>query len=74
MKPVVKPVIELKGNLAYEPVIGERVMILQDGSPKYYTSTLMAVHNRKKSGIELETRNTIYKITYEKRKKAKKAA
>lgn len=74
MKPVVKPVVKLKGNLAYEPVIGERVMILQDGNPKYYTSKLVAVHNRKKSGIELETKNTMYKITYEKRKKAKKAA
>lgn len=74
MKPIVKPVIKLKGNLAYEPVIGERVVILEDGEPKYYTATVMAIHNRKKSGIELETKNTIYKIAYEREQKAKRIA
>lgn len=68
-----KQIVKLKGSLAYKPAVGERMMILQDGNLKYYTSRLMAVHKRWRY-IELETQNTIYRITYEKRKKAKKAA
>lgn len=67
-----KPIVKLKGSLAYAPVVGERAMILQDGNLKYYTSQLVAVHKRWHS-IELETKNTIYRITYEKGKKAKAA-
>ena len=60
-----KRVIEVYGSFAGEPVIGERVVILQNGEPIYYTSEVMVIYSRTEQDIEFETKNTIYKITYE---------
>ena len=69
-----KLVVKLKGSLAYEPAIGERMIILEDGKEKYYTSPIKAIRKRMGKGLELETKNTIYKITYERGEKTKRIA
>ena len=62
-----KRVIEVYGSFAGEPVIGERAVILQNGEPTHYTSEVAVVYKRTEQEIEFETKNTIYKITYEKK-------
>ena len=69
-----KQIVKLKGSLVYEPEIGERMVIIQGENPEYFTSKVVAIRRRRLRSIEVETINTIYKVTYEKRKKAKKAA
>ena len=62
-----KRFIEVCGSFDCEPVIGERVVILQNGEPIYYTSEVMVIYSRTEQEIEFETKNTIYKIIYEKK-------
>ena len=50
------------------------MVIIQGENPEYFTSKVVAIRKRRLHSIEVETTNTIYRITYEKRKKAKKAA
>ncbi|MBS7297641.1 MAG: hypothetical protein KIG65_01010 [Eubacteriales bacterium] len=69
-----KQIVNLKGSLVYKPEIGERMVIIQGENPEYFTSKVVAIRKRRLHSIEVETTNTIYRITYEKRKKAKKAA
>ena len=69
-----KQIVKLKGSLVYVPEIGERMVIIQGENPEYFTSKVVAIRRRRLRSIEVETINTIYKVTYEKRKKAKKAA
>ena len=69
-----KQIIKLKGSLPYRPVVGERMMIFQNGKPKYYTSVVVVIRKNRRHSVEVETKNTVYRITYEKGKNARKAA
>ena len=62
-----KHVIEICGSFICEPVIGERTVILQNGEPTHYTSEVAVIYSRTEQEIEFETKNTIYKIIYEKK-------
>lgn len=59
-----KKIIELKGVLGQNVIKGNRAVIFCVSGPSYYTSKVVDVRNESKVGIEIETLNTIYKITY----------
>ena len=59
-----KKIIELKGVLGQNVTKGDRAVIFSVSGPSYYTSKVIDVRNESKVGIEVETLNTIYKITY----------
>ena len=69
-----KQIVKLTGTLVYKPEIGERMVIIQGENPEYFTSKVVAIRRRRLRSIEVETINTIYRITYEKGKRAKKVA
>ena len=50
------------------------MVIIQGENPEYFTSKVVAIRRRRLRSIEVETINTIYRITYEKGKRAKKVA
>lgn len=59
-----KKIIELKGVLGQNVTKGDRAVIFGVSGPSYYTSKVVDVRNESKVGIEIETLNTIYRITY----------
>ena len=59
-----KPIKEIRGNLAFKPVVGKRAVICCSDGNALFTSTVAAIRNSADTGIEIETRNTIYKLTY----------
>lgn len=59
-----KKIIELEGVLGQNVTKGDRAVIFGVSGPSYYTSKVVDVRNESKAGIEIETLNTIYKITY----------
>ena len=52
------------GHFAYEPAIGKRLVIYVD-KDVLWTSTVADVRNRTDTGIEVETRNTVYVVTFD---------
>lgn len=59
-----KPVKELCGYPALPPLVGKRDFIHCANADVIWTSTVVDVRNATDSGIEIETENTIYKLTY----------
>lgn len=59
-----KKTVELNGVLGQNATKGNRTVIHSAEGHSYYTSTVVDVRNESKTGIEIETLNTIYKITY----------
>lgn len=59
-----KPMKEISGNFVFEPVVGKRAVICCNDGNILYTSVVAAICNANDRGIEIETRNTIYKLTY----------
>lgn len=59
-----KKIIELNGVLGQNVTTGNRAVIHSDEGISYYTSKIVGVRNESKTGIEIETPGTIYKITY----------
>lgn len=59
-----KKTVEITGILGQGVKVGNRAVIHSKGGPSYYTSQVVDVLERTSSGIEIETLNTIYKITY----------
>ena len=60
-----KPMKEICGNLVFEPVVGNRAVICCNDGNTLFTSTVAAIRNATDRGMELETRNTVYKLTYD---------
>ena len=56
---------KLCGNLAFEPAVGNRSVICCNDGNALFTSTVAAIRNATDKGIEIETRNTVYKLTYD---------
>lgn len=59
-----KKIVEVNGVLGKNLAKGNRAVIHSAEGPSYYTSPIVDVRNESKTGIEIETFNTIYKITY----------
>lgn len=59
-----KKTVEITGTLGQGVKVGNRAVIHSKEGPSYYTSKVVDVLERTSSGIEIETLNTIYKITY----------
>ena len=59
-----KPTKEICGNLAFFPVVGNRAIICCDDDRTLFTSTVVAVRNRTAEGVEIETKNTIYRVRH----------
>ena len=64
-KEQVKPVIEIKGNLGYKLECGFRAFIKKEDGNMLFTSQVVDVRNENSNGVEIETMNTIYKLTYD---------
>ena len=64
MNKIEKPVKEICGYPAFTPVIGNRAFVCCDNGDTIWTSLVVGVRNITDSGIEIETKNTIYKLTY----------
>lgn len=61
----IKPVVEITGNLGYPLECGYRAFIKSEKGGMLFTSQVIDVRNETSSGVEIETRNTIYKLTYD---------
>ena len=61
-----KEVKRVHGNLGYMPNVGEFAIICIKGVPKIYTSRVAKIRKRTSRGIEIETKESIYKIKYDK--------
>lgn len=59
-----KPVKDICGYPALTPLVGMRAFIHCDNADVIWTSLVADVRNSTDSGIEIETENTIYKLTY----------
>lgn len=62
-----KPTVDIIGNLGYPVEIGYRAFIRQEQGTMLLTSQVVAVRNQTENGVEIETQNTIYKLTYSNR-------
>ena len=61
-----KEIKRIHGNLGYMPNVGEFAIICIKGVPKIYTSRVAKIRKRTSRGIEIETKESIYKIKYDK--------
>lgn len=61
-----KEVKKIHGNLGYMPNVGEFAIICIKGVPQIRTSRVSEIRKKTSRGIEIETRETIYKIKYDK--------
>lgn len=61
-----KPVKEIMGNLGHPVEVGYRAFIKQEKGTMLFTSQVVDVRNETQTGMEIETRNTIYKLTFDK--------
>lgn len=59
-----KPIIEITGKLSYPLECGYHAFIKKNKGDMLFTSQVVDVRNETSSGVEIETRNTIYKLTY----------
>lgn len=59
-----KPIIEISGNLGYKLERGYRAFICKEEGDTLFTSQVIDIRNETAGGIEIETQNTIYKLTY----------
>lgn len=59
-----KPIIEVTGKLGYPLECGYRAFIKKNKGDMLFTSQVVDIRNETSSGVEIETRNTIYKLTY----------
>lgn len=59
-----KPVVEISGKLCYKLKKGCRAFVQDTSGEKLMTSQVVAIRKATTKGVEIETRNTIYKLTY----------
>ena len=59
-----KPIIEITGSLGYPLECGFRAFIKKEKGDMLFTSQVVDVRNETTEGVEIETQNTIYKLTY----------
>lgn len=59
-----KPIKEIHGNLCYPLSAGHRAYI-KCGEKALFTSTVVALREQTGTGVEIETLNTVYRLTYD---------
>lgn len=59
-----KPVKEITGSLRYHLEKGYRAFVQETSGETIMTSQVVDIRNETLSGVEIETQNTIYKLTY----------
>lgn len=59
-----KKIIKVRGFLGRAAVVGDRASICCDDGSHYLTSPVVGVRNDNAAGIEIETMNSVYKVTY----------
>lgn len=59
-----KPVIEISGSLGYKAECGYRAFIRRGEGKMLFTSQVIDIRNETADDVEIETQNTIYKLTY----------
>ena len=59
-----KPVVEITGMLCYELEKGYRAFVRKTNGEPLMTSLVVDIRNKTTEGVEIETQNTIYKLTY----------
>lgn len=59
-----KPVKEIKGSLSCQLERGFRAFVQETNGDTLMTSQVVDIRNETTEGVEIETRNTIYKLTY----------
>lgn len=59
-----KKIIRVRGFLGRAAVVGDRASICCDDGSHYLTSPVVGVRNDSATGIEIETMNSVYKVTY----------
>lgn len=59
-----KPIVEISGSLYYELKTGYRAFIQDTSGESLMTSQVVDIRNETTDGVEIETQNTIYKLTY----------
>lgn len=59
-----KRVEEIKGSLSYQVEKGYRAFIQKTSGETIMTSQVVDVRNETSDSVEIETQNTIYKLTY----------
>lgn len=59
-----KPIKEIHGNLCYPLSAGQRAFI-KCGEEALLTSTVVALRDQTDTGVEIETLNTVYRLTYD---------
>lgn len=59
-----KPYVEINGRIEYPLEKGYRAFICNENGKDIITSQVVDARNETKDGVEIETRNTIYKLTY----------
>ena len=59
-----KPVKEIKGSLSYQLERGFRAFVRETNGDTLMTSQVVDIRNETTEGVEIETQNTIYKLTY----------
>ena len=60
-----KPVKEITGILIYQLERGFRAFVQETNGDTLMTSQVVDVRNETADGVEFETLNTIYKLTYD---------
>lgn len=60
-----KPIVEITGILCYELKTGFRAFVQETSGKDIMTSQVVDVRNETADGVEFETLNTIYKLTYD---------
>ena len=61
----IKPIVELTGSLCYELKEGFRAFLQETSGKGIMTSQVVEIRNETTEGVEFETLNTIYKLTYD---------
>lgn len=59
-----KPVKEITGSLGYQLERGFRAFVCETNGDTLMTSQVVDIRNETTEGVEIETQNTIYKLTY----------
>ena len=59
-----KKIVRVRGVLGRAAVVGDRASICCNDGSHYLTSQVIDVRNDNAIGIEIETLNTIYTVTY----------
>ena len=59
-----KPTVNISGVLCFEPQKGYRAFIQKNNGETLYTSQVVDVRSKTENGVEIETKNTIYRVTF----------